>query len=137
MVRTEPVEVGRQSTGVRCLMPREHGAYAVTASAIWGVIFSLGTFTVRAVIAGVKRSANPGRPSYALVALSLAVIAAVFLVSIMNTLPKLAVAAVLPSAFIALACNLLRVHPRHLRTMGWSMVASNVIAFVALLAGLR
>jgi hypothetical protein len=109
---------------------------AVIASVIWGVIFSLGTLTVRAVIARVKKSTNPGRPSYAIIALSLAAIGAAFLLSMTNTLPMLAAAAVLPSALISLSCSLFEVHPRNLRAMGWSMVTSNLIAFAALLVAL-
>jgi hypothetical protein len=110
---------------------------AVIASIVWGVIFSLGTLTVRAVIASVKKSTNPGRPSYAIITLSIAVIAAAFLLSMINILSMLAAAALLPSALISLSCSWFEVHPRNLRTMGWSLVTGNFIAFAALLAGLR
>lgn len=110
---------------------------AVIASVIWGVIFSLGTLTVRAVIASVKQSTNPRRPSYANIALSLAVVAAGFLLSMTNILPMSAAAALLPSALISLSCSWFEVHPRNLRTMGWALVTGNLVAFAALVAGLR
>ena len=110
---------------------------AVTASAVWGTVFSLGTLTVRAVIAGVKKTMNASWPSYAVVTLSLAAMAAAFLLAITEILPTLAALSVLPSALVALTCGLLGVHPRNLRVMGWSLVASNFITLAALLAGLR
>ena len=110
---------------------------AIIASVVWAVIFSLATFTVRAIIASVKKSENPGRPARVTVALSLTVVAAAILLTMANALPPLAAVAVMPSALVGLGCGLLRVHPRHLRKMGWSLVVSNLIAFAALLFGLR
>jgi len=110
---------------------------AVTASGAWCAVFCLGTLTVRAVIAGVKKTINPRWPSYAVVTLSLAAMAAAFLLALTEIVPMLAALSVLPSALVALACGLLGVHPRNLRVMGWSLVASNFITLAALLAGLR
>lgn len=110
---------------------------AVTASGAWCTVFCLGTLTVRAVIASVKKTINPRWPSYAIVALSLAAVVAAILLATTRILPTLAAASVLPSALVALACGLFGVHPRRLRTMGWSLVASNFITLAALLAGLR
>jgi hypothetical protein len=110
---------------------------ALIASAVWSAIFSLGTFMVRAVIANVKKSAPSRWPVYASNALGLAAILASFTLLLTHALPVLAAAAILPAALITLACNLVGVHPRHLRKMGWSLVASNVIALAALIIGLR
>lgn len=109
---------------------------AVIASCVWATVFSLATFTVRAVIASVKQNINSRWQSVAAIGLSLAVIAAAVLLPMMNTLPAFAAAAVIPSALVALACGVLGVHPRHLRKMGWSLVASNVVALAALVVGL-
>ncbi len=110
---------------------------AVIASAVWGAVFSLATLTVRAVIASVKKTINRRRPFYAIASLSLATIVTAFLLTMTNTLPTLAAVSVLPSSLVALAGGLLGVHPRHLRTMGWSLVGSNFIALAVLLVGLR
>ncbi len=110
---------------------------AVIASAVWAAVFALGTFTVRAVIASIKKNTYSRWSSHAIIALSLGAIFAAFLLIVTNTLPTLAAAAILPSALVALACGVLKVHPRHLRTMGWSLVASNFFALAALLVGLR
>jgi hypothetical protein len=52
-------------------------------------------------------------------------------------LPVLAAAAIFPVVFLAVAFSVIHVHPRHLRTMGWSLVGANVITLIALLVGLR
>jgi hypothetical protein len=38
---------------------------------------------------------------------------------------------------IASAFSIFEVHTRHLRTMGWSLVATSIMTLVALVAGLR
>ena len=110
---------------------------ALIASAVWSTIFSLGTFMVRAAIANVKKNAPSRWPVYASTALGLAAILASSMLLLIDVLPVLAAAAILPAALITLGCNLAGVHPRHLRIMGWSLVASNVIALAALTIGLR
>lgn len=110
---------------------------AVTASGVWFSVFALGTLTVRAVIARVKKNMNPGWPSRAIVALTLLVILTAMLLRMTAAMPTLAAVAVIPSAIVALSCGLLSVHPRHLRKMGWSLVASNFLTLAALLVGLR
>lgn len=109
---------------------------AVIASAVWAVIFALATVTVRAVIANAKKRAGPDRMPRAAPLLSAAAIAGVLLLAPIPGVPTLAAAAVLPAAIVALCFGALRIHPRYLRAMGWSLVASNVLALAALLAGL-
>lgn len=109
---------------------------AVIASAVWATVFSLATFTVRAVIASGKQSPRSHRQSAAALWLSITVIVAAILLPMKDALPALAAAAVVPSALVALVCCILEVHPRHLRRMGWSLVAGDVVALAALVAGL-
>lgn len=110
---------------------------ALTASAVWSVIFFLGTITVRAVIAKVKKTPRGGWLVYASQGLSLAAIAATAIVLLTDAAPALAAAAVVPAAVITAACSFAGVHPRHLRALGWSLVGSNAIALAALVAALR
>lgn len=110
---------------------------ALIAGAVWSTIFLLGTITVRAVIANLKKATHGRWPVYTSIGLSLAAIVVSFLVFLTDAVPALAAAAVLPAAFITFACSLMGVHPRHLRTLGWSLVASNVIALAALVMALR
>jgi hypothetical protein len=62
---------------------------------------------------------------------------AAVLLTITETLPAPAAVGIVPAAVIAATCSIVEVHTRHLRTIGWSLVGSNVFTLVALLAGLR
>jgi hypothetical protein len=110
---------------------------ALIASAVWSAIFLLGTITVRAVIANLKKASLSRWPVTASISLSLAAIVVSFILFLTDALPALAAAALLPAALITFACSLMGIHPRRLRTLGWSLVASNVIALAALVAALR
>lgn len=110
---------------------------ALIASAVWSAIFLMGTIMVRAVIANAKKAPHSGRLVYASNSLSLAAIVVSFIMLLAEALPPPAAAAILPAAVITFACTLMGVHPRHLRTLGWSLVGSNVIALAALVMALR
>lgn len=110
---------------------------ALIASTVWSTIFSLGIFMVRAVIANVKKAPHSRWPVYTSTSLSLAAVVVSFIMLLTGALPALVAAAILPAALITFACTLMEVHPRHLRTLGWSLVGSNVIALAALVMGLR
>ncbi len=62
---------------------------------------------------------------------------AALLLAVTDRLPALAAVAVVPTALVALIFSALGIHPRNLRRMGWSLVASNIAALAALIAGLR
>ncbi len=110
---------------------------AVTATVVWFVSFSLGTLMVRATIANAKKNVSSRWPVHASNSLGVAALIVSSALLVTDALPALAVAAILPATVITLACNLLGVHPRHLRALGWSLVASNVFALAALVIGLR
>lgn len=110
---------------------------ALGAAAVWAVVFSLGTLTVRGIIARAKKRAEPGLEPLAAPALSVLVIVVAVAAAATNRAPALAAAALIPTALVALAFALSGVHPRNLRRMGWSLVASNVFVLAALLVGLR
>jgi len=97
----------------------------------------LATLTVRAIIARAKQTANHRQLVCATMAFSAAALLASFLLIRANILPLLAATAIFPFVLLAVAFNLVHVHPRHLRLMGWSLVGSNVITLMALLVGLR
>lgn len=107
------------------------------AGSVWAVIFSLETFTVRSVKANAREKFDPRRPFAVMVMLSFAAVLVACVLAAAGILPPLAAAAIVPSAVITLTCGLLRAHPRHLRTVGWSFAASNVAAWAALLLALR
>jgi hypothetical protein len=110
---------------------------ALTATAVWSVIFLLGTITVRAVIARAKKTPHSRWLVYASQSLSLAAIAASIILLLTDVAPALAVVAAMPAAIVTAGCTFAGIHPRHLRTVGWSIVGSNLIALAALLAALR
>lgn len=107
------------------------------AAGVWIVAFTLSTITVRSIIARAKRDAAPGWAHFAAPLLCAAAITGAFVLAVAGHLPTLAAVAVLPTALVALLFGLLGIHPRNLRRMGWSLVASNVVALLALIAGFR
>jgi hypothetical protein len=71
-------------------------------------------------------------PLITALALGLAVALAVVVGS-----PRIAAVAVIPTALVSLVFGLVGIHPRNLRRLGWSLVASNVAVFAALIVGLK
>jgi len=110
---------------------------AIIAGAIWCAVSALAVLIVRATIARAKQTTNHRRLSNATMACSAAALLMSFFLTRADVLPVLAAAAILPFVLLAVAFSIVHVHPRHLRTMGWSLVGSNVITLVALLVGLR
>jgi hypothetical protein len=110
---------------------------AFTAGAVWAGIFLLETLTVRGVRASGKENINADRSFLASsVAGGMGILAAIA-ITMAGAMPLLAGAAIVPAALVALICALARVHARHLRTLGWSLVASNIVALAALLIVFR
>ncbi|NIR44877.1 MAG: YwiC-like family protein [Gemmatimonadetes bacterium] len=110
---------------------------ALTAAGVWAIAFSLSTLTVRAIIARAKKRQPSGLMPVIAPSLCAAAIALALYLAARDDFPALAAIAVVPTALVALAFGLLRVHPRNLRRMGWSLVASNLAVLAALLIGLR
>jgi hypothetical protein len=108
----------------------------LVAFVVWSVVFALGTITVRAIIARAKKTAEPSRAVHLAPLLSAVAIAIAIVLAVGSDVPTLVAVAVVPTAFAALVFALLGVHPRNLRRMGWSLVASNVFVLAALLVGL-
>ncbi len=107
-----------------------------TAFTVWAVVFALGTVTVRAIIARAKRGGRPEWAVHVAPLLCAAAIATALALVLGSDLPALAAVAVVPTALVALIFGVLGVHARHLRRMGWSLVASNILVLAALLIGL-
>ncbi len=110
---------------------------AIGASVVWASVFVLGTVTVRGIIARAKKIADPGWGHYAGPALSASAIVLAVALALTDRVPALAAVAVVPTALVALLFGLLGVHPRNLRRMGWSLVASNLAVLAALILSLR
>jgi hypothetical protein len=108
----------------------------VVAFVVWAVVFQLGTITVRAIIARAKKTADPSRAVHLAPLLCAVAIALAIALALGSDVPVLAAVAIVPTALAALVFGLLGVHPRNLRRLGWSLVASNVLVLAALLVGL-
>lgn len=109
---------------------------AISAAFVWGVASTLITITVRGVIARNKARSGPGPGPMLAPVLCVVTIAVALVLAIRSELPVLVALAVVPTALVALGFGLAGVHPRNLRRVGWSFVASNVLVLAALLAGL-
>lgn len=109
---------------------------AAAAAGVWAVIFTLATLGVRSLIAGAK-----GREGaeFALMAVSMlalaAAVAGVGVAALGLVQPAISLAVLLPAAAV-LTCTALRVHPRHLRRVGWTFVVADLAALICLLVGL-
>jgi hypothetical protein len=110
---------------------------AVTAGAVWAGIFLLETLTVRGVRASRKENITAEGSFLASLVGGVMGILAAIVITMAGALPVLAGAAIVPAALVALTCALARVHARQLRTLGWSLAASNVVALAALLSVFR
>jgi hypothetical protein len=112
-------------------------AMAAGAAVVWAAVFVLGTVTVRGIIARAKKTTQAGWGNFAGPALSASAIVLGVALALTDQVPPLAAMAVVPTALVALVFGLLGVHPRNLRRMGWSLVASNLAVLAALILGLR
>lgn len=131
------VSVGLSSTMIPVALSGGAGVReTLVAFIVWSVAFSLGTITVRAIIARAKKADEPSRAVHLAPLLNTIAIAIAIAVAFGGNVPSLAAVAVVPTALAALIFGLLGVHPRHLRRMGWSLVASNVFVLAALIVGL-
>ena len=105
---------------------------ALVIVGVWTAIFVLGTLAVHGVLARAKAGSSTLLLASSLLALALAVGAVVLIRS-----GELWAAALLPPVAATLGVVLLRATPKHLRRIGWAMVAADLVAFAALVAGTR
>jgi hypothetical protein len=108
--------------------------FAAAAGAVWFVGFALATLTVHAIKARIKPDTLPQWPLLVAPAAALAVIAVGATVPLWTALPWLMGAALLPSALGTLVISVMRVHPRRLRYVGWSLVSANLLTAVLVVA---
>ena len=108
---------------------------AAAASLVWWMGFALGTVEVHAIKARAKGTARSqwtrlGSPLLSMAA-TIACLVSVFFGEDSYRWPALAL---LPSAVAVLFLAFLRVHPRKLKKVGWTLVAANTVTLVLLLA---
>jgi hypothetical protein len=137
-------------------------ARAIPAAAMWWVSFALGTLEVHAIKARAKAARKNGwtrwgSPMASGLALALAVavvwrgideipqasaaaasgVPAGGTPALRGISPHVAPAALglMVPAAVTLVLALIRVHPRHLKEVGWTLVAANALALLILLTG--
>lgn len=109
-------------------------SYAFLAGGVWFASFLLATFTVHALKARTKAQLSPQWTTVAAPLLGVVAIAVGVLASNSPAIPRLAALALLPPALATLAVNLIGVHPRRLKRVGWSLVTANLLTAALLLA---
>ncbi len=111
---------------------------AALTSAVWWVSFGLGTLEVHAIKARHKKNHGVRWAPWASPLTSGAVLAgAVFLALGQGGRQELAgpAAALIPPSLAIFTLSFVRVHPKHLKRVGWSLVVANTLALVLLLQG--
>lgn len=107
-------------------------AATVVGSLVWGVSFGLGTLLVRSTVVSAKGGAQRLRAVTLLLALG-TTLAALWLATTPALPAARGVAAVIPGSIATIGFMALRVPPRRLRTIGWTLAVSNVMTLLLLL----
>jgi hypothetical protein len=110
----------------------EHAA-ATRAAGVWAACFVLATLAVHAIKARAKPALGATWTRWATAVLALVIMAGGLLGAVVGPLPTTIGLAVLPTALVVLAAGALRTHPRHLKRVGWSLVAANTVTLTLVL----
>ncbi len=109
-------------------------ARAGTAALVWMGAYLPAVLAVHAVKARhLRRARHPWTLWATPVAAAIVVVAALVAAALLPW-PALTTLAVLPPALAVLAIGLAPPHPRHLKRIGWAMVAADTLALVLVLA---
>jgi len=117
------------------LAGRMEPAGAARAAAVWAVCFVLATFAVHAIKARAKPNLGAAWTRWVTPMLALVIVAGGPLGAVVGPFPTTLGLAVLPTALVVLAAAVLRTHPRHLKHVGWSLVAANAVTLTLVLVG--
>ncbi|MBI3981894.1 MAG: YwiC-like family protein [Gemmatimonadetes bacterium] len=108
---------------------------AAVAAAAWFACFCLATLAVHAIKARAKPELGTPWTVWVAPLLAVLVLAAALVSALVTAARAYAVLSVAPAALVVLAAAVLRVHPRRLKRVGWSLVAGNVMTLLVLLRG--
>lgn len=109
------------------------GRFAWMALAVWLVSFALITLVVHAVKARHKQVSERQWTIWAAPLLAGLTVAGAMALIAFESVPLPVGLALLPAALFVLVVALLRVHPRKLRVVGWSVVGANALTLLLLL----
>jgi hypothetical protein len=121
-----------------CLAAGASPAVAFSVALPFAAIFVAATLAVRVVIVRVRSGGNPGAAgAMARAALAVVVLSAVGLAwaGAVSLLPWTALLAAAPGLLVAAVVALAPPPPSKLRTLGWTLVATSVLAVVIAIAG--
>lgn len=99
---------------------------------VWGVSFMLGTIAVHALKLRHKRGPTAGWLPRVSPALGVASVVVALALAAGGTVPWPIGLAIVPPALVAIVIGILRVHPRRLKRVGWSLVSANTVTWVCL-----
>ena len=139
--RSVPGEMAAAVTLSSCALPVAMAGGAPLRSALtcW-LVFAIGlalaTLAVRAVIAGVRDSTATGLSRSAAIG-GIVVLGASVALAARLWIPAAAAVALVPVSVISIGLAMLTPHPRHLRTIGWSLVATSLFSGVVLVVGME
>ena len=106
--------------------------WVVMATGVWFLSFAVATLLVHAVKAWHRPAAHPATRLAASFSAVLVIAGAALGVSV-GMVPLAMGLAAIPTAGLALGVAALRVHPRRLKRVGWSLVGANVLSLALLL----
>lgn len=107
---------------------------AVASAAVWFVTFTLGTIAVHAIKARHKNSFGSRWTIAATPVLGSVVIGLGAWTALSTELPMGAALALLPAGLTTMLVGLVRVHPKRLKRVGWSLVVANSVALLLLVS---
>jgi hypothetical protein len=109
-------------------------AVAIIAASVWFAASAPAVVAVHAIKAASKPGAGNGWLIPAAPVLAALVLVAAISTAFLFPPPARLVLAALPVPIVVLALTVLRPHPRHLKRIGWALVAANSLTLVFLLA---
>jgi hypothetical protein len=110
-------------------------AAAAGAAGVWAACFVLATLAVHAIKARARPNRGAAWTRGVTPVLALVIAAGGLLGPGVGPLPTTIGLAVLPTALVVLVAAVLRTHPRHLKRVGWSLVAANAVTLMLVLGG--
>lgn len=109
-------------------------AAALTLFVVFAVVFSTATIAVRALIGRTARGGGPSPASAG--AATMGALAALAWLAVRGVLAPVAPYAAIPVALVGLGLTVSPPAPRHLRSIGWTLVAATAASAVILVVGL-
>ncbi|MDH3457442.1 MAG: YwiC-like family protein [Gemmatimonadota bacterium] len=109
-------------------------SFGWTAAWVWFASLSLGTVAVHALKARHKKTERAEAATWLTMGLAVLALAMTVGAAALRWTPWLAVLALVPPGVFTLVLGSWSIHTRHLKRVGWSLVAANAVTLACLLA---